>query len=98
ERAQVQVAQADLDNAAATVQLREAAVRQARIEVDHLSLRAPIDGVIVERNITAGQSVGLGAATPPLFAIAGDLRHLELHATVAEADVGKVTREQPATF
>ena len=71
ERAQVEVARAELYNASATVQLREAAVRQARIDVDHLSLRSPIDGVIVERNITIGQSVGMSAATPPLFSIAG---------------------------
>jgi HlyD family secretion protein len=47
--------------------------------------------------VQLGQSVA-----PPfsahLFTLAGDLQHLEVHAQVAEGDVGKVRKGQPVTF
>jgi HlyD family secretion protein len=97
-RAEADVAKAQLDNAVATVAAREAAARQARLELSHTELRSPIDGVVVERNVAIGQSVGLAPNAPPLLAIAGDLRRLQLRANVAEADVGRVAAGQEATF
>ena len=92
------VAQAQLKNAEATVALREAAVRQAQVDMAHTVLRSPIDGVVMERNIIVGQSVGGSLAAAPLFMIAGDLGHLQVHASVNEADIGRVASGQPATF
>jgi HlyD family secretion protein len=97
-QAEAMVAQAQLKNAAATVAVREAAVRQAQVDVHHTVLRSPIDGVVVERNVIVGQTVSGGPVAAPLFTIAGDLRHLQLHASVDEADVGRVAIGQPATF
>jgi HlyD family secretion protein len=97
-QAEAKVAQAQLKNAEATIALREAAMRQAQVDVDHTVLRSPINGVVVERNIVLGQTVGAGPAAVPLFTIAGDLRHLEVHASVDEADIGRVTDGQAATF
>ena len=96
--AATKVAQAQLKNAEATVALREAAVRQTQLDVAHTVLRSPIDGVVVERTIIVGQSVGGSAAAAPLFVIAGDLRRLQVHASVDEADIGRVASGQPATF
>ena len=92
------VAQAQLKNAEATVSLREAAVRQAQVDVNHTVFRSPIDGVVVERNLIVGQTVGGSQAAVPLLTIAGDLRNLQVHASVDEADIGRVAVGQPATF
>jgi len=94
----LQVAQAQLKNANAAIAVREAAVRQAQLDVDHTLLRSPIDGVVVERHVVVGQTVGVVTTTPPLFVIAGDLQHLRLHVSVAEADIGRVAVGQQATF
>lgn len=97
-QAAAKVTHAQLRNAEATVAVREAAVRQTQVDVDHTVFRSPIDGVVVERNIVVGQTVGGSPAAVPLFTIAGDLRKLQVHASVDEADVGRVAIGQPATF
>src|SRR5262249_38666391 len=89
-QAAVDVAQAQQTNAEATVVLREANVRQAQVDVDHTIFRSPIDGVVVERNLVVGQSVGGSTAAVPLLTIAGDLQNLQVHASVDEADIGRV--------
>ena len=97
-QAAAKVAQAQLKNAEATAAVREAAVRQAQVDVAHAVFRSPIAGVVVERNVIIGQTVGGNATALPLFTIAGDLQHLQLHASVDEADIGRVLVGQPATF
>jgi HlyD family secretion protein len=97
-QAEAKVAQAQLKNAEATIALREAAMRQAQVDVDHAILRSPIDGVVVERNLVIGQTVNASPTAAPLFSIAGDLRHLAVYASVDEADIGRVALGQPATF
>lgn len=95
--AEVAVTQAQLRNAEATVTAKQAALQQAELELAQTVIRAPISGVVVERNIAVGQSVSPSSQTP-LFSIAQDLNALEVHASIDEADIGRVHPGQDAAL
>jgi HlyD family secretion protein len=94
----IAVAAAQVDNALAQVKQRESIVRQARIELDHTVIRAPIDGIVIDRNVEIGQILAASLQVPTLFTIAPDLRAMEVHATVDEADIGRVAVGQDVSF
>ena len=62
------------------------------------NIRAPIDGVIVERNVDVGQTVSANFSTPQLFLIAKDLSDMQILASVDESDIGAIKTEQPVEF
>src|SRR5262249_47618758 len=66
-------AEADLSNAEAALPLSEAALVLARLELERSTIRAPINGVVVGRNVERGQTVAASLDAPVLFTIAGDL-------------------------
>ena len=84
-------ARADVDVAAADVELGETNLAKA-------SITSPIDGVVLTRNGDPGQTVASSVQAPVLFSIAENLKQMELQVNVDEADVGKVTAGQSATF
>lgn len=96
--AAVTVADAQEKNAVASLAARQAALRQAQLDFEQTFIRAPIDGVVIDRNAIVGQAIGAGAGSPPMFIIANDLRQLEVHASIDEADIGRVTVGQAAKF
>jgi HlyD family secretion protein len=97
-QAQAQVAAAQLKSALATAASRQAAMDQAKLDLDHMSIRAPIDGTVIARNAAVGQVVDVGGKQTPLFTLASDLHHMQVHTSVDEADVGRIAPGQPATF
>lgn len=94
-QAQLQVSQTQLGNARATLASREIAVRQAEEDVSHTTIRAPVDGIVMAKNVLERQLVGAGQV---LFTLAEDLRKIEVHARIDEADVGRIALGQPASF
>jgi HlyD family secretion protein len=96
--ADAEVARAQLSNALATVVAREAAIHQVQLDLDHTLIRSPIDGIVIDRNIVVGETVGASTQGPALFTIAKDLRQVQLHANVDEADIGRVAINQAASF
>jgi HlyD family secretion protein len=76
----------------------EAALQSARLDLDHTSIKAPVDGVVVSRNVDVGQTVAASLSAPTLFLIAQDLTKMQVDTNVSEADVGRVRVNQPATF
>ncbi|MGB8274896.1 MAG: efflux RND transporter periplasmic adaptor subunit [Alphaproteobacteria bacterium] len=96
--AQQSMAEAELQNAIATVKQREAAAQQARVDLDHTYIRAPVDGVVIARNVDVGQTVAASLQAPVLFTIAKDLRQMQIDTSVDEADVGRVAVGQAVTF
>ena len=97
-KAQVAMARAQIDNAIAQVRQREAAINQVDVDLERSLIRAPIDGVVVQRNVDVGQTVAASLQAPVLFTIAQDLRRMQVHASVDEADVGRVLVGQTVTF
>lgn len=99
------VAQADLKVAGtqltanqAQVKQLEAALRSAQIDLAYTYIKAPVDGVVVSRNVDVGQTVAASLSAPTLFQIAQDLTKMQVDTNVSEADVGRVQVGQPATF
>lgn len=91
-------ADAQVDRAEAEVGSRRAQRAQVQVDLDRATIRAPIDGVIVSRNVNLGQTVAASLQSPTLFTIADDLSRIELWATVDEADIGRVAPGQAVAF
>jgi HlyD family secretion protein len=92
------MAEANLENAQAVVEQRQAALDQARLDLDRTVLRAPIDGIIIKRDVNPGQTVAVTFEAKTLFKIANDLREMEVHGKIDEADVGQLKAGQTARF
>ncbi len=75
-----------------------AAMQSAQIDLDHTKITAPVDGVVVSRNVDVGQTVAASLAAPTLFLIAQDLTKMQVDTNVSEADVGRVRAGQQASF
>lgn len=97
-KADLQVAEAQLNNARATVTQREADLSQAKLDLDRTSIRSPIDGVVIARNINPGGTVAASLQAPILFQIAQDLKQIQILVLVDEADIGAIENGQDVTF
>ncbi len=97
-QAQVESADAQVANAAAVVKQREAALASARNDLDKTSITAPVDGVVIARQVDAGQTVAASLNTPTLFIIAQDLRDMEVDVAIDESDIGRIAPDQRVTF
>jgi HlyD family secretion protein len=89
---------ASVRGAEAAVAQAAAAVQQAQVDLTHTVIRAPIDGVVVARNVDVGQTVAASLQAPTLFVIANDLSRMQVNASIDEADIGRVRPGQDVTF
>lgn len=89
---------ADLHQAEAAVQIRTAALQKAQIDLSRCTIYAPVDGIVVSRNVDVGQTVAASMTAPVLFTIAGDLSEMHIEANVSEADIGGLREGMEATF
>ncbi len=103
--AQKAIAQSDYDtqyagylSAKSDLEAAEADLNKAQTNLYYAKITAPIDGVVISRNVNIGQTVAASFATPTLFTIANDLKKMQLLAYVDEADIGQVRKGQPAMF
>ena len=94
----LQRAEAELANASAGVPQRQASQLLAEIDLERTIIRSPINGVVVGRAFSEGQTVAASLEAPTLFTIAGDLENMDIHARVDEADIGRIKDGQKATF
>jgi HlyD family secretion protein len=97
-KAQLAVAQAQAKNVAAVVAQREAALAQAKIDLERTAIRSPVDGIVVKRSIEPGQTVAASLSAPELFVIAQNLTDMQVEASIDEAEIGRVREGQKATF
>lgn len=93
-----QRAQAALAVAKADRVLAQATLDTQRADLDKAVIRSPIRGVVLDRAVDAGQIVASSLSAPTLFTIAEDLSRMELRVDVDEADIGRVTIGNSATF
>jgi HlyD family secretion protein len=92
------MADAELLYAEAGERQQAAELDQARIDLARTLIAAPSDGVVIGRDVDGGQTVAASLEAPTLFTIAQDLRHMEVHAKVDEADIGQIRVGQRASF
>lgn len=88
------VADAAVASAKASIVLAQAQVRNAETNLTYTTITAPIAGVVISRSVDPGNTVAASLQAPELFVIAGDLARMELHASVAEADVSQLADGQ----
>jgi HlyD family secretion protein len=74
------------------------ALDKARQNLAYTSIYAPIDGIVVERDMDVGQTVAASLSAPQLFVIAKDLSQMQILATVDESDIGQIRERQPVSF
>jgi HlyD family secretion protein len=97
-RADWLAAQAQQRAAGAEIFQARAALEQSTVNLAYTTIRSPIDGIVVSRNVDVGQVVAASLQAPTLFVIAEDLRKLEVHTNVAESDVGQLAPGTRAEF
>jgi HlyD family secretion protein len=91
-------AQSNFSVQQAMVKSARIALERARQNLAYTKIYAPIDGVIVERNVDVGQTVAANFSTPQLFLIANDLSDMQILALVDESDIGAIKTGQPVEF
>jgi HlyD family secretion protein len=96
--AQVDVARANAGNAAAMVKQREAALSQARVDLERTAIRSPVSGIVIKRSVDKGQTVAASLQAPELFIIAEDLTDMRVDTAIDESEIGKIKIGQRATF
>src|SRR5208282_2364648 len=89
---------ASLHQAEAQVKMKQAALELAQLNLDHCTIYAPVDGIVISRNVDVGQTVAASMNAPVLFQVANDLAKMQIDASVSEADVGTVEERQPVNF
>jgi len=87
-----------LDAAKSNVASASAQVRSATKNLSYADIYSPIDGVVLNRNISIGQTVAASFSTPTLFVIAKDITKMQVQANVDEADIGDVKTGNRASF
>jgi HlyD family secretion protein len=93
EQSQSSSAVADAD-----VRSAQVAVDRARQNLAYTNIYAPIDGVVIDRNVNKGQTVAASLSAPQLFLIANDLSQMQILAQVGESDIAQISEGQQAQF
>jgi len=96
--AQIEVAKAQVDSSKAQVEQAKAALELAETNLRYATIRSPVNGTVVSRNVDVGQTVAASLQAPTIFTIAKDLTKMQVDTNVSEADVGRITVGQDATF
>jgi HlyD family secretion protein len=91
-------AKARLVSARARANQQGATVRKAKLQLDYTRIYSPVDGVVVTRNVNAGQTVAASFNTPTIAEIAEDLSRMQVEVNIDEADIGSVHEGQRVEF
>jgi HlyD family secretion protein len=91
-------AEAALKSAEAQVTQARASLNQAQVNLEHTIIRSPIDGTVISRSVDVGQTVAASMSAPTLYLIAQDLTHMQVSASIDEADIGRIQTGQLVSF
>ncbi len=97
-KADFETAQSTYNTAQASVNSSNAILAAAERNLSYTDIYSPINGTVLSRNVSAGQTVAASFSTPTLFSIANDLTKMQVQAAVDEADVGNVKAGQQVSF
>jgi HlyD family secretion protein len=100
-QASAQQAAGSADTAAASaaaIGIQAAAVSQAQTNLKNAVITSPVDGTVIARNVSVGQTVAASFQTPTLFSIAQDLSKMEVDLAVGEPDIGSVRAGEGVDF
>jgi HlyD family secretion protein len=97
-QAQLEQVKAQLTQAHAQVEASQGSLDQAITNLNYSTIVSPIDGTVIVRNITVGQSVAASLTAPNVFTIAQDLKRMQLYAATDESDTGSIHVGADVTF
>ncbi len=96
---------ANYESLAAQLKVAEASVAQARaamenslVNLRYTTIKSPIDGIVISRNVDVGQTVAASLQAPTIYVIADEMKRVQIQASVAEADIGRIKAGQDVTF
>ena len=76
----------------------DAALQRSKVNLKYATIRAPISGVVISREVEMGQTVAASLQAPKIFTIANDLTKMKLETNIDEADIGKIQEGQKVNF
>ena len=89
---------ANLHQAEASAKISEGALKKAQVDLARCKIYAPVDGIVISRDVNVGQTVAASLSAPKLFVIANDLAKMQIEAKVSEADIGRIAAGQEVNF
>jgi HlyD family secretion protein len=98
KQAEIRQAEAEIIVADAQVRQDEAAVTSAKVSLDRTEIRAPIDGTVLDRTVTGGETVVASSVAPTLFQIIPDTGKMQVDVDLSESDISQVYPGQSAMF
>jgi HlyD family secretion protein len=91
-------AQAQVGFDMATIDQRQAQLAAAQVNLDYTDITSPVNGTVVSRNVTQGQTLAASLNTPTLFLIATDLTRMQVDTNISESDIGGIKEGNKASF
>uniref|UniRef100_UPI0025E3FA68 efflux RND transporter periplasmic adaptor subunit n=1 Tax=uncultured Rhodoblastus sp. TaxID=543037 RepID=UPI0025E3FA68 len=91
-------AQAQVGFDIATIDQRQAQLAAAQVNLDYTDITSPVNGTVVSRNVTQGQTLAASLNTPTLFLIATDLTRMQVDTNISESDIGGIKEGNKASF
>jgi HlyD family secretion protein len=85
-----QAQEASAQAAQAAVQAAQATVQQDQVNLNNTVITSPVNGTVIARDVSIGQTVAASLQTPTLFTIAQNLNQMEVDINVGEPDIGGV--------
>src|SRR5688572_15048163 len=94
----VRAAEAQIKSSEASLTQARAQLKNQKVNLGYTTIVAPIDGIVISRNVDQGQTVASSMNAPTLYVIAADLTKMQVLANIDEADVGRMRPGQRVTF
>ncbi len=91
-------AKANVTSADASVSQAKIALDLSKVDLSYAVIRSPVDGMVITRKVSVGQTLQAGMTVPVLFQVATDLTKMKVECSVDEADIGRVKEGQKAQF
>jgi HlyD family secretion protein len=91
-------ARADLQSAEARLEEAKSQLDSSEVDLAHAIIKSPIDGIVINREVSVGQTVAASFQAPVFFQIANDISNMQVECSVDEADIGKVKEGQKVRF
>ena len=98
KKAALTEAKASLSSAKGTLSSAEASLLRAKRNLDYCTITAPMDGVVIDRRVSIGQTVVSNQAASSIFLVAKDFSKMQVWVSVNEADIGNITPGMDVTF
>ena len=96
--ADVELAKARLLGSKSSLKQAQADLRTTKVNLARTQIKAPVDGIVIERLVDPGQTVAASFSAPELFKIAGDLSKIKIDAAIVESDVSGLDAGDPVSF